>query len=72
MYYYFMDQKKTPTGFVIHVYHKNKLIAYNLKKKKHEGYHLNVPAITNMDVLFRCKNDCIVSNKGKLKSHVLI
>lgn len=48
-----------------------KQIAYNIKKK-HEGYHLNVPAITNMYVLFRCKHDCIVFNKGKLKSHVLI
>lgn len=71
MYYYFMDQKKTPNWFC-NTCISQKQIAYNIKKKKHEGYHLNVPAITNMDVLFRCKNDCIVSNKGKLKSHVLI
>lgn len=69
MYYYFMDQKKTPNWFC-NTCISQKQIAYNIKK--HEGHHLNVPAITNMYVLFRCKHDCIVSNKGKLKAHVLI
>lgn len=60
MYYYFMDQKKTPNWFC-NTCISQKQIAYNVKKKKkHEGHHLNVPAITNMYVLFTCKHDCIV------------